>query len=133
MGVVLYELALRVFKMSLSISGNGDRKSVRSNNSILTGNLKINEDPSKTRAIDWEIPKKWNVNEAYIITPSGEKICDFGENNLHLVGYSMPVRESLTFEELKSHLHSLKEQKNAIPYITSYYKEYWGFCLNLEL
>lgn len=132
-GVLMYELAQRLFKIPRSLSGNGNRETLRIINSILGGNLKVYEVPSHTQAFDWEIPKEWNVNEAYIITPSGEKICDFGENNLHLVGYSVPVRESLTFEELKSHLHSLKEQKNAIPYITSYYKEYWGFCLSLEL
>jgi aminopeptidase-like protein len=69
------------------------------------------------------------VNEAYIITPSGKKICDFNNNNLHLVGYSVPFTGEIDLAELKAHLYTLPDQKDAIPYITSYYDERWGFCL----
>ena len=27
-------------------------------------------------------------------------------------------------------MHYIEEQPNAIPYITSYYKNYWGFCIS---
>ena len=72
------------------------------------------------------------VKDAYLKTPAGEKICNFKENNLHLIGYSIPIRQNLTLEELNPHLHSLKEQPTAIPYITSYYAENWGFCLTQQ-
>ena len=67
--------------------------------------------------------------KAYIIDPDGEKICDFKENNLHLVGYSHSVNKSVPLEELQSNLHSLPEQPNAIPYVTSYYSV---FLINKE-
>ena len=132
-GDLMYGFACDIFKIPRSLSGNGNRETLKEVNKILNGKLKVYEIPSGTKAFDWEIPKEWNVKEAYIVTPNGDKICDFKENNLHLVGYSIPVRKYLNFRELDLHLHSLKNQRGAIPYVTSYYKEYWGFCLSDEL
>ena len=94
--------------------------------------LKIESVPSGEKVFDWTVPKEWSVKEAYIVTPDGKKICDFSVNNLHLVGYSTPFKGSLSFDELKKHLHTLPDQPSAIPYVTSYYKESWGFCLTQE-
>lgn len=88
------------------------------------------EVPTGTQAFDWSVPKEWRVKDAYIITPSGKKICNFKDNNLHLLGYSTPTSQTLSLQNLQEHLYSLPEQPNAIPYITSYYKERWGFCLS---
>jgi aminopeptidase-like protein len=35
----------------------------------------------------------------------------------------------MSFEELAPHIYTLSEQPEAIPYMTSYYKERWGFCM----
>ncbi|EMJ2169122.1 DUF4910 domain-containing protein, partial [Campylobacter upsaliensis] len=84
---------------------------------------------SGTKVFDWTIPPEWSVKDAYIITPQNEKICDFKKHNLHLLNYSTSIDTTLEFEELDKHLYSLKELPNAIPYVTSYYKKRWGFCL----
>ena len=86
--------------------------------------------PSGSSVYDWSVPKEWNIRDAYIITPNGEKIAQFKKNNLHVLNYSTPVNMKMGFTELKKHLYTLKNQPDAIPYVTSYYKEKWGFCIS---
>ena len=38
----------------------------------------------------------------------------------------------MNFKELKKKIYTLKNQPNAIPYRTSYYKKDWGFCLSFN-
>ena len=90
------------------------------------------EVPSGTEVLDWTVPKEWVVRQAYLIRPDGRRFCDVGDNNLHLVNYSIPFRGRLRLDALQAHLHSLPELPEAIPYITSYYAPRWGFCLSHE-
>ncbi len=122
-------LAESLFDINRSITGDGVRETLSIIRSSHLPTLAIEEVPTGTKVFDWEIPKEWKVIQAHIITPAGKKICDFSENNLHLVGYSTPIHTSVDLGELNSHLYSLPEQPSAIPYITSYYKERWGFCI----
>ncbi len=92
--------------------------------------LKIKKFKSGTKVFDWNIPEEWNVTGAYIIDKYNNKIIDFKKNNLHLVGYSIPIKKNITKKELFKNLYFLKNQPKAIPYITSYYKRRWGFCIS---
>lgn len=128
LGSEMHELCSELFPICRSITGNGFRQSL----AILAKhipNLNAIEVPTGTKCFDWEVPKEWNIKDAYIVAPNGDKICQFKHSNLHVVGYSTPINDTITLDELQSHLYSLPEQPNAIPYITSYYKERWGFCL----
>jgi aminopeptidase-like protein len=75
------------------------------------------------------VPKEWNIRDAYVKDPSGAKVIDFAESNLHVVGYSIPVSATMSLDELRGHLHTLPAQPDLVPYRTSYYRETWGFCL----
>lgn len=118
----------KLWPICRSITGNGLRESLQILSEIIP--LQISEVPTGRQVFDWTIPNEWNIRDAYIITPSGEKIACFENNNLHVVNYSIPVNRELTYDELIQHLHSIPEMPDAIPYITSYYKENWGFCLD---
>jgi aminopeptidase-like protein len=125
----MYKLAKELWPLPRSLSGNGTKETLEIIKREVK-NLCLKEFKSGAEAFDWVIPKEWQVNEAFIIDPLGNKICDFASNNLHLVGYSTPIDISLTLRELNQHLHSVPEQPEAIPYLTSYYKETWGFCIS---
>lgn len=123
-----YALMQRLFPICRSITGNGFRDSLEILREYLPS-LKIFEVPTGTKCFDWTIPKEWNIRGASITDPFGNKVVDFSESNLHVVSYSIPVDAAIELEELNNHLHSLPDQPDAIPYVTSYYKESWGFCL----
>ena len=130
-GKEIYKFAKELWPINRSITGEGVRETLKKI-SIHLPRLSIKSVPSGTEVFDWIVPNEWNVKEAYIITPSGKKICDFSLNNLHLVGYSFPFRGTVSLDELKKHLYTVPDQPNAIPYITSYYEERWGFCLSQD-
>ena len=131
-GTKIHKLAEDLWGYNRSITGDGVRKTLYKIKETLS-DLNIYEVPSGTKVFDWEIPEEWNVSDAYIITPSGEKICDFKENNLHLVGYSIPINLEMTLEELQQYLYSDVNHIDAIPYVTSYFEKRWGFCISHEM
>ncbi len=128
-GNQIYNFANKIFPINRSITGEGNRQTLKLIKEIIP-NLKIKEIPSLTKVSDWTVPLEWNVNDAYIVNPKGKKILEFSKNNLHLVGYSVPTKKNISLAELKKHLHYKKELPNAIPYVVSYYKKNWGFCLS---
>lgn len=127
-GASLYALARKLFPINRSLTGPGVRESLALIDEIVP--LEIHEIPTGTQVFDWTIPREWTLREAYIEDEHGRRIIDARDNNLHVVGYSVPVDAEMTLEELRPHLHTLPEHPDWIPYRTSYYKESWGFCLS---
>lgn len=127
-GQHMHELMGQLWPICRSITGDGVRQTLAILQQSLP-QLEINEIPTGTRCFDWTVPNEWTIRDAYVLDPDGNKAIDFQQSNLHLVNYSMPVDLELELDELQPYLHSLPEQPDAIPYITSYYRESWGFCL----
>ena len=123
----LFEIASELYPICRSITGDGLRESLR--RLAQRVGLELREVASGTQVFDWTVPKEWNLRDAWIKSPGGERIVDFRQSNLHVVNYSIPIRRKMRLAELKPHLHSLPETPDWIPYRTSYYQEAWGFCL----
>jgi len=119
----------KLFPITRSLTGNGVKKTLKIIQKELP-KLKIKKFKSGTKVFDWNIPEEWNVTDAYVIDKYNNRIIDFKKNNLHLVGYSIPIKKNITKKELFNNLYFLKNQPKAIPYITSYYKRRWGFCIS---
>ncbi len=128
-GRAMYELVRELYPLPRSITGNGVRETLGVLAAHLPEPLAVSEVPSGTSVLDWTVPDEWNVREAWIAAPDGTRVVDFQRSNLHLVGYSTPVRMRIPLPELKAHLHTLPDQPDWIPYRTSYYQKTWGFCL----
>jgi aminopeptidase-like protein len=119
----------RLWPIYRTLAGPGIRESLQILGSPL-GGLNISQVRTGARVLDWIVPEEWHLRTAFIETPDDRRICDIGRNNLHVVGYSTAVDSRITLDELQSHLYSLPEQPEAVPYVTSYYERKWGFCLS---
>ncbi len=126
-GQELHELIVALYPICRSITGDGFRRSLGQLQSLVP--LILHEIPTGTQVFDWTVPKEWNIRDAWIKNARGEKTVNFSNSNLHVVNYSVPVRQKMRRSELKEHIFTLPERPDWIPYRTSYYKETWGFCL----
>ena len=127
-GMEMFALAERLYLINRSITGTGVRETLKIISEIIPG-LSMHEVPTGTKAFDWTVPDEWNIATATITDPDGGRVVDFANHNLHVMSYSIPIDAQMSLEELQPHLHSLPDQPDKIPYVTSYYKRDWGFCL----
>jgi len=128
-GKEIYEFSNLIFPLHRSITGEGVRKTLNFIKQEIPS-LILHELPTGSVCYDWDIPKEWSITCGYISTMNGNKIVDIKKNNLHVVSYSTPIDCVISLEDLKSHLHTRPDLPNAIPYITSYFRENWGFCIS---
>ena len=126
-GAEIHELARRLMPIPRSLTGDGVRETLRVVGELVP--LTVTEVPTGTPIFDWAAPREWNVAEAWIADSSGRRIVDWRDSNLHLLGYSHPVRTTLTGAELDERLYSLPEFPDRIPYRTAYWADTWGFCV----
>jgi aminopeptidase-like protein len=128
LGTEMHQLMAELYPICRSLTGDG----VRETFAILQRDVpfEVTEVPSGTQVFDWTVPREWNIRDAWISTPDGVRVVDFRNSNLHVLGYSTPIRARLTLDELRDHLFTHADNPDWIPFRTSYYRENWGFCVS---
>ena len=127
-GAELHEFVAEILPYRRCITGDGLRQTLLALSERVP--LRITEVHSGTPVLDWTVPKEWRVREAYLAREDGTRIVDWADSPLHLVQYSVAVRDRMPLWALRAHLHTLPDQPDLVPYRTSYYEPAWGFCLS---
>ena len=117
-----------LFPLRRSLTGDGVRQTLAALARELP--MEIVETPTGTPVFDWTVPNEWNVRDAWIEDPNGERILDLADSSLHVLGYSTPVDVVLELEELRERVHTHEGDPTLVPYRTSYWEEQWGICMS---
>jgi len=92
----------------------------------------VHEVQSGTRLLDWIVPPEWKVRNAYIRCRREGRVVSVTSPQLQVVGYSCPVRATISREQLRRHIFAVSECTDWIP--DRKWKDHrrWGFCLTPE-
>lgn len=124
----MLDIVKELFYYPRSITGQATRDTLKYIERKVK-NLKILKFKCGSNVYDWKIPDEWNIKDAYIKEKNGKKILDFKKNLLSVVYHSVPIKKWINRSQLLKKIHTDNDLKNATPYVTSYYKKDWGFCM----
>ena len=127
-GRQLHDMAARLYPLARSQTGEGVRETLRTLRDWAP--VEMREVPSGTSVFDWQVPPEWTLREAHVTDRTGRRVIDVARSTLHLVNGSVPVRATLTWDELAPRLHALPDQPDRVPYRTGFFRDEWGFCLS---
>jgi aminopeptidase-like protein len=106
-GEAMHQFVEELYPLPRSLTGDGVRQTLQCISRHIP--LTIHEVPTGKKVLDWTVPREWNIRDAYIKNSRGERVVDWQRSNLHVVGYSRPLKEKMTLDQLKPHLFSLPE------------------------
>lgn len=126
----LKELYAELFPLCRSITGPAYEQSLEILKKYVP--FTIESFPSGSKVNDWTVPEGWSLNRATLKDSQGNIILDTNQNPLHVLNFSEPFTGKVSFEDLKEHLFFDKNNPDAIPYTTSYYKPRWGLNISYK-
>ena len=129
LGKEMHSWASDLFPICRSLTGQGNRDTLAYLKNIIP-ELEMYSVATGYQAFDWSVPNEWNIIGGYIEDVNGNKIIDFNDSNLHVMGYSQNINKTLKLKALNKILNSSRKLPTAIPYTTSYYKKNFGFNIS---
>ena len=129
MKIDIFKIVKDLFPIHRSITGPGIKSSMTYIEKIVPEFKRV-KFRSGSRVFDWIVPNEWFINEAFILDKKNKKHANFKKNNLHILGFSHPIKKVVEKKELFKHIFTLRNKRNSIPYVTSFYKKNWGFCMS---
>ena len=122
----------KLWPVHRSITGPGIRESYKIISDYIP--LTIHKVSTGTKLTDhWVVPDEWKLDTAFIADLNGNKIIEYPRNPLCVLNFSTQINAIVTQDELLKRVYTCKQNPNATPYVTSYYKREWGFCLPEKL
>ena len=119
LGQALYDTITQLYPLHRSITGDGVRDTLRLiDQQAQPAHVDVYEVPTGTQVFDWTVPQEWNIRDAFIKDATGRRLIDYHASNLHIVNYSLPLHQHMTWDALKEHVYSLPDQPDWIPYRT---------------
>tara|TARA_B110000027_G_scaffold126923_1_gene145739 strand:- start:2 stop:1288 length:1287 start_codon:yes stop_codon:yes gene_type:complete len=125
----IYKVVKDLFPLHRSLITENNDKSLKYLSKYLGIKFKFIKFRSGTKVFDWIIPQKWKLIQAYVKDRTGKKIIDVKNHNLHILQYSVSKKGWVSKKKLLENIYT-DIKKNAIPYVASYYKKRWGFCIS---
>ena len=124
------KLAKKIFPLNRSLTGKGTLATLKYfkkiNNKIIIKNVK-----SGKKIFDWKVPEEWNVNHAYFQDEKKRKYCNF-KKTISILLVTLLKKRFNHLQSIIKKIYFNKDKPNSIPYVTSYYKKDWGFCMSLN-
>jgi aminopeptidase-like protein len=107
----MQELVERLNPSCRSTAGDGIRATLDAVAESIP--LAVHEVSSGTQVLDWTVPKDRKIRNACVPDPDG-RVIDFATPNLHVTGYSVPVRTKITLAELRRHMYTVGRSRKSV-------------------
>jgi aminopeptidase-like protein len=132
-GQKMAKLVEKLYPQNRSIIGPGIRDGFRQIAKTFETQPQFHKVKSGKKFANWTVPQGWELNSFHVkCINSGKTIVNSNETNLRVWSHSKAFTGKLEKAEFLEHIRVHSELREAIPYVTAYYSDNWGFSFTQE-